>query len=128
MRVRPNSGEEKRHFRRVLSAVPAEDDVLIRINGTGYFAAKLVDFSHGGVLIHVADPSSCLDTSGVSKLYFQNGDQLFILEGTLVRKQPPFLAFEFINVTELELSEIRKKLARMEIIAARLNKKAPLLS
>ena len=112
--------KERRQFRRVLSLVPEEDVVLISMNGGSHFAAKLVDMSNGGALIYTGDPAVCPGEGGPYKLYFESHGQMFHIEGTLVRRQTHFLAFQFVNVTTLDLAEIRNKLARMEILAARL--------
>jgi len=45
---------------------------------------------------------------------------MFHLEALLVRRKLQFFAFRLVNVTPLDLAEIRSKLARMEILAARL--------
>jgi hypothetical protein len=45
---------------------------------------------------------------------------MFHLEAVLSRRELQFFAFRFVNVTPLDLMEIRGKLARMEILAARM--------
>ena len=111
---------ERRQFRRVFSLVPQEDVVLFSINGRNHFVAKLLDLSRGGALIYTADPSVSADAGPYYKLYFQSRGAMFHLEGILVRKELQFFAFQFVNVTPLDLAEIRGKLARMEIMAARM--------
>jgi hypothetical protein len=103
----------------VFSLVPEEDVVLFSTNGRSHFVAKLLDLSRGGALIYTADPSVTAET-GCYKLYFQSRGAMFHLEGTLVRRELQFFAFQFLNVTPADLAEIRSKLARMEILAARL--------
>lgn len=115
-----NQTEERRRHRRVCSLVPEEDVVLFSTNGGSHFVAKLLDLSRGGALIYTADPSVTAAAGCHYKLYFQSRGAMFHLEGTLVRKELQFLAFQFLNVTPLDLSEIRSKLARMEILAARM--------
>jgi hypothetical protein len=115
-----SADEEKRRHRRVFSLVPEEDIVLFSSNGQGHFVAKLLDLSRGGALIYTADPSVGADSSGQYKLYFQSRGAMFHLEGTLIRKELQFFAFQFVNVTPVDLAEIRSKLARMEILAARM--------
>ena len=110
---------ERRKFRRVFSLVPEEDVVLFSVNGQSHFVAKLLDLSRGGVLIYTADPSVAADIGSQYKLYFQSRGGMFHLEATLVRKELQFFAFQFVNLTPLDLAEIRGKLARMEIMAAR---------
>jgi hypothetical protein len=112
---------ERRQFRRVFSLVPEEDVVLFSMNGRSHFVAKLLDLSRGGALIYTADPSVSADVGGQYKLYFQSRGAMFHLEGTLVRKDMQFFAFQFLNLTPLDLAEIRAKLARMEIMAARVS-------
>src|SRR6267143_7013076 len=109
---------ERRQFRRVFSLVPQEDVVLFSMNGRNHFVARLLDLSRGGALIYTADPSVSADSGTYYKLYFQSrGGAMFHLEGMLVRKELQFFAFQFVNVTPLDLAEIRGKLARMEIMA-----------
>jgi PilZ domain len=112
---------ERRQFRRVFSLVPEEDVVLFSLNGRSHFMAKLLDLSRGGALIYTADPTVGADIGGSYKLYFQSRGAMFHLEGTLVRKDLQFFAFQFLNLTPLDLAEIRAKLARMEIMAARVS-------
>jgi hypothetical protein len=112
--------DERRQFRRVFSLVPQEDVVLFSINGRNHFVARLLDLSRGGALIYIADPSVSADAGSHYKLYFQSRGAMFHIEGTLVRKELQFFAFQFVNVTPLDLAEIRSKLARMEIMAARM--------
>ena len=116
-----NDVEEKRRHRRVFSLVPEEDVVLFSTSGRSHFVAKLLDLSRGGALIYSADPSVAAEVGGRYKLYFQSRGAMFHLEGTLVRREMQFFAFQFQNVTPLDLAEIRSKLARMEILAARLS-------
>ena len=111
---------ERRQFRRVFSLVPQEDVVLFSMNGHNHFVAKLLDLSRGGALIYTADPSVCADAGSHYKLYFQRRGAMFHLEAMLVRKELQFFAFQFMNVTPLDLAEIRGKIARMEIMAARM--------
>jgi hypothetical protein len=114
-----NPGEERRRHRRVFSLVPEEDIVLFNMNGESHFVAKLLDLSRGGALIYAADPSVGADSGNRYKLYFQSRGAMFHLEGTLIRRELQFFAFQFVNVTPVDLAEIRAKLARMEILAAR---------
>jgi hypothetical protein len=111
---------ERRQSRRVFSLVPEEDVVLFSVNGRSHFVAKLLDLSRGGALIYTADPSVSADPGSRYKLYFQSRGAMFHLEGTLVRKEMQFFAFQFVNLTPLDLAEIRGKLARMEIMTARI--------
>ena len=112
--------QERRTHRRVFSLVPEEDVVLFSSSGRSHFVAKLLDLSRGGALIYSADPSVGAEVGCRYKLYFQSRGTMFHLEGTLVRRELQFFAFQFANVTPLDLAEIRSKLARMEILAARL--------
>jgi hypothetical protein len=111
---------ERREFRRVFSLVPEEDVVLLSLNSRVHFKGRLLDLSHGGALIYSADEKMSVDVGCPYKLYLQSGGQMFCLEGTLVRSNMQFFAFRFVNVTPVDISEIRAKLARMEIIAARM--------
>ena len=113
--------DERRRFRRVSSFVPQEDVVLFSMNHPSHFAAKLLDLSHGGVLIYSLDPAVTAEVGLPYKLYFQSRGQMFHLEGTLVRRDLQLFAFQFINVTPLDVAELRSKLARMEILAARMS-------
>jgi hypothetical protein len=115
-----NEFDERRRHRRVSSLIPEEDVVLFTVNGRSHFVAKLLDLSRGGALIYSADPSLTLEPGSQYKLYFQSRGTMFHLEAVLVRRDLQFLAFQFINVTPLDLAEIRGKLARMEILAARM--------
>jgi hypothetical protein len=115
-----NPSEERRRHRRVFSLVPEEDIVLFNTNGQSHFVAKLLDLSRGGALIYTADPSVSAEPGGRYKLYFQSCGAMFHLEGTLARRELQFFAFQFVNVTPLDLAEIRSKMARMEIQAARM--------
>jgi hypothetical protein len=115
-----NPGDERRRHRRVFSLVSEEDIVLFNTNGQSHFVAKLLDLSRGGALIYTADPSVAADPGCRYKLYFQSHGAMFHLEGTLIRKELQFFAFQFVDVTALDLAEIRSKLARMEILAARI--------
>ena len=112
---------ERRQFRRVFSLVPEEDVVLFSMNGQSHFVAKLLDLSRGGALIYTADPTVGADAGSHYKLYFQNRGSMFHLEAVLTRKVMEFFAFQFVNLTPLDVAEIRGKLARMEIMAARLS-------
>src|SRR5947208_16954538 len=111
--------EERRRHRRVFSLVAEEDVVLFSTNGQSHFVAKLLDLSRGGALIYTADPSVGAESEARYKLYFQSRGAMFHVEGTLTRKELQFFAFQFVNVTPLDLAELRSKLARMEILAAR---------
>ena len=111
---------ERRQFRRVFSLVPEEDVVLFSMNGQSHFMAKLLDLSRGGALIYTVDPCVAADVQSRYKLYFQNRGAMFHLEAELVRRDTQLFAFRFVNVTPLDVVEIRRKLARMEILAARM--------
>jgi hypothetical protein len=111
---------ERRQFRRVFSLVPEEDVVLFSMNGSSHFVAKLLDISRGGALIYAADPSVPGDKVFSHKLYFQNRGTMFHVEAILTRKETQFCAFQFVNLTPLDTAEIRGKIARMEITAARM--------
>ncbi|HYR92384.1 MAG TPA: PilZ domain-containing protein [Terriglobia bacterium] len=111
---------EKRKFPRIPLLAPEEDAVLISMNNGKHFAAKLVDLSRGGVMMFTDDPSAWLEIGGPYKLYFQSRGEMFHLEGTLVRTDTQFLAFQFFNVTDLDIAELRRKLAQMEMLNARL--------
>ena len=111
---------ERRQFRRVFSLVAEEDVVFLRIRGRHYFVAKLLDFSRSAALIYAADPAIYVDLGSQYKLFFQSRGAMFHLEAVLVRKDNQLLAFQFINLTPLDIREIRGKLARMEIMAARM--------
>jgi len=91
---------EKRKFPRISSLVPEEDAVLISMNNGKHFAAKLVDLSRGGVMMYTDDPSAWIEIGGPYKLYFQSRGEMFHVEGTLVRTDTQFLAFQFFNVTD----------------------------
>jgi len=112
---------ERRQFRRVFSLVPEEDVVLFSMNGQSHFVAKLLDLSRGGALIYTADPTVGADAGSHYQLYFQNRGSMFHLEAVLARREMQFFAFQFVNLTLLDVTEIRGKLARMEIMAARLS-------
>ena len=114
------NASERREFRRVFSLVPEEDVVLFSMNGSSHFMAKLLDLSRGGALIYTADPSLGADAGSHYKLYFQSRGGMFHVESVLVRKEMQFFAFQFVNLTPLDLAEIRAKLARMEMMAARM--------
>jgi hypothetical protein len=116
-----NPAEERRRHRRVFSLVAEEDIVLFNTNGQSHFVAKLLDLSRGGALIYTADPSVAPESGCRYKLYFQSRGAMFHLEGTLIRNELQFFAFQFVNTTPLDLAEIRSKLARMEILAARIS-------
>jgi len=45
---------------------------------------------------------------------------MFHVESILIRKDAQFFAFQFLNLTPLDTAEIRGKLARMEMMAARM--------
>ena len=111
---------ERREFRRVFSLVPEEDVVLFSMNGSSHFVAKLLDLSRGGALIYTADPSISAEVGKHYKLYFQSRGGMFHVESLLIRKDLQFCAFQFVNVTPLDVAEIRSKLARMEMMAARM--------
>jgi len=115
-----NQTDERRRHRRVFSLIPEEDVVLFSSNGQSHFVAKLLDLSRGGALIYIADPTIAAESGERYKLYLQSRGSMFHLEGVLVRRDLQFFAFQFVNVTPLDLAEIRGKLARMEILAARL--------
>ncbi|HEY2380727.1 MAG TPA: PilZ domain-containing protein [Terriglobia bacterium] len=115
-----NELDERRRHRRVFSLIPEEDMVLFSSNGHSHFVAKLLDLSRGGALIYSADPAVAAEAGAICKLYFQSGGAMFHLEGKLIRRDVQVFAFRFVNVTPLDLAEIRGKLARMEILAARL--------
>ena len=115
-----NDLDERRRHRRVFSLIPEEDVVLFSSNGRSHFVAKLLDLSGGGALIYTADPTVSGDAGTVYKLYFQSRGAMFHVEGTLVRRDMQLFAFQFVNITPLDLAEIRGKLARMEILAARI--------
>ncbi len=112
--------EERRQHRRVFSLVPEEDVVLFSMRNGTHFVGKLLDLSYGGALIYTQDPTLSAGAGCTYKLYFQSRGRMFHLEGALVRRELQFFAFCFINVTPLDQAEIRSKLARMEIIAARM--------
>lgn len=114
------SARERRRFRRVFSLVPEEDVVLFSMNGSSHFMAKLLDLSVGGTLIYTADPSMTADVGGHYKLYFQSRAAMFHVESVLTRKKNRFFSFQFVNLTALDTAEIRGKLARMEMMAARM--------
>jgi hypothetical protein len=114
------SASEKRQFRRVFSLVPEEDVVLFSMNGSSHFVAKLLDLSRGGALIYTADPSISAAVGSHHKLYFQSRGGMFHVESILARKETQFFAFQFVNLTPLDTAEIRSKLARMEMMAARM--------
>jgi hypothetical protein len=109
---------ERRQFRRVFPLVPEEDVVLFSVNGNSHFVAKLLDLSRGGALIYAAHPSASAEARSPYKLYFQSHGGMFNVESTLMRNEAQFFAFQFINLTPLDLAEIRGKLARMEMVAA----------
>ena len=98
---------ERRQFRRVFSLVPEEDVVLFSMNGQSHFVAKLLDLSRGGALIYTADPTVGADAGAHYKLYFQNRGSMFHLEAVLTRKVMQFFAFQFVNLTPLEIQEER---------------------
>jgi hypothetical protein len=111
---------ERRQARRVFSLVPEEDVVLFSMNGNNHFVAKLLDLSRGGALIYTADPSISAEVGSHHKLYFQSRGGMFHVESILTRKKMQFCAFQFVNLTPLDTAEIRGKLARMELMAARM--------
>ena len=112
---------ERRQFRRVFPLFPEEDVVLFSVNGTSHFVAKLLDLSRGGALIYSAHPSVSGEVGSQYKVYFQSRGGMFTVESTLMRKETQFFAFQFINLTPLNLAEIRGKLARMEMVAAHMS-------
>jgi hypothetical protein len=114
------NASERRQFRRVFSLVPEEDVVLFSMNGSSHFVAKLLDLSRGGALIYTADPSISAEAGSHYKLYFQSRGGMFHVESMLMRKEMQFCAFQFVNLTPLDTAEIRGKLARMEMMAARM--------
>jgi hypothetical protein len=113
-----NMSNDRRKFRRVFSLVPEEDVVLFSVGNQTHFTGTLVDLSCGGALIYTSQPISAA-VGHHYKLYLQSRGQMFYLEGRLVRKEMQLLAFRFTNVTPLDVAELRDKLARMEILAAR---------
>ena len=112
---------ERRQFRRVFSLVPEEDVVLFSMNGGNHFVSKLLDLSRGGALIYTADPSISVESGAHYKLYFQSRGGMFHVESILIRKELQFCAFQFVNLAPLDVAEIRSKLARMEMMAARMS-------
>ncbi len=111
---------ERRQFPRVFSLVGEEDIVLFCLNEHSRFVGKLLDLSRSGALICSMDPAISVDPGGYYKLYFQSRGAMFHLEAVLVRKDKQLFGFQFINLTSLDLKEIRGKLARMEIMTARM--------
>jgi hypothetical protein len=110
---------ERRQHRRVYSLVPEEDVVLFSVNSQTHFKGRLLDLSHGGALIYSSDEIIAVDVRCPYKLYLESRGQMFCLEGTLVRSNMQFFAFRFVNVTPVDATELRAKLARMEMMAAR---------
>jgi hypothetical protein len=116
----PMNPNERRQFRRLFSLVPEEDVVLFNVNGNSHFVAKLLDLSRGGALIYAAHPSVSAEVGSQYKLYFQTRGGMFNVEATLTRNEMQFFAFQFVNLTPIDIAEIRAKLARMEIMAAQM--------
>ena len=87
---------------------------------SSHFVAKLLDLSRVGALIYTADPFISAEVGSHYKLYFQSRGGMFHVESMLMRKDMQFCAFQFLNLTPLDVAEIRSKLARMEMMAARM--------
>ncbi len=111
---------DRRGSRRVFSLVPDEDVVLFSLNGSTHFEAKLLDLSNGGALVYGVDPTTWAKVGFPYTLYFQSCGQMLQVRGTLVRKDIPFLAFRFVNITRLDLYGIVCKIQRLEVRAARM--------
>lgn len=112
-----NLDEQMRRFRRVLSLVPEEDVVMFSMQDGSHFSAKLVGLSRVGALISMTGPPECIVGTPYN-LYFQIRGEMFQIEGMLVRRDMQFLAFQFINITTIDVCELRGKLVRMEMAAA----------
>jgi len=66
-------------------------------------------------MMYTDDPSAWIEIGGPYKLYFQSRGEMFI-GGNTRSNDTQFLAFQFFNVTDLDIAELRKKLAQMDML------------
>ena len=118
---------ERRQFRRVFSLVPEEDVVLFSMDGQSHFVAKLLDLSRGGALIYTArspwDAAARVHVPGADRLgnAEHDGERRRRADGDGCRALHRGLRVGASTWRARRRQPVGGKLARMEIIAARLS-------
>ena len=69
--------------------------------------------------MYTADSTLSAKAGAIYKLFFQSRDAMFQVEAAPVGRDVQLFAFQFVNMTPLDVAEIRGKLAQIEIMAAR---------
>lgn len=82
--------------------------------------ASLANLSTDGAFLRFPCSPAGLETGAVVSVWLDSGGILLKVEAVIVRTEPAHVAVQFLDLTPAERNEIRSKMVRMEIIAARL--------
>jgi hypothetical protein len=83
---------------------------------------SLADLSADGALMKFPYSPAGFEPGVVISLWLDSGGTYLKVEAIVVRTEPGHLAVQFIDLSATERDEIRTKMIRMEIIAARLER------
>jgi PilZ domain len=119
-------GKEMRRSDRVVPVILEEEVVLVDI-GTGAkpVLAKMLDFSEVGTLVYLLINSELEPpVGGACTLTMYDQGHIFSVPSIVARKTGRMIAFDFSELSEINLRNIQSKLIRMEVEWLRLSKPA----
>jgi hypothetical protein len=116
--------KERRKHRRIKALFDQEGVALVR-HETEILVASLDDLSAEGALLKFPNATPIIETGAVVSLWLDSGGTFVQVEAAIIRVEPGYLAVQFLDLNAIEREEIRTKMIRMEIIAARLEKQSP---
>lgn len=111
---------ERRRARRISAALSQEKVVRIA-NGDRTISAELMNLSGVGALIDMdAAEAGAMCLGDCLSLLFQRGGHPFKIPAKPIRKEGRLVAFDFYGLTPESETELKMKVALMEILASRL--------
>jgi len=98
--------------------VPEKDAVLISMNNGKTFCSQARDLSRGGHM-YTDDPSAGLRSEGRTSS-ISRAVERFSMWREHRSNRHAFLAFQFLQRHDLDIAELRKELAQMDMLNSRL--------
>ena len=105
---------DQRRSERVIPAVSEDDVVIIDIDNET-MAAKLLDFSEGGLLAYLLKDSQIEIAGRMARISLHHEGKVFWMSARILRHTGRILGFEFVEMDDAAKLQVRAKLIRMDI-------------
>jgi c-di-GMP-binding flagellar brake protein YcgR len=109
---------DRRRHQRFAALLNQEEQILIQYSAQSALG-RIVNLSESGMLLELSSNLG-LEIGAGASLLLNNGGAMFELRASVIRISRGLVGMQFIELTPADEKDLRNKVIRMQIIAARL--------